>query len=362
MPSGTFVRKIAGKKRKRNVFSVIMPVYNSKAYLGNAIESVLKQTYRDFELLLIDDGSTDGSLDLCRSYERKDKRVKVFTKENGGLSSARNLGIEYAKGDYLAFIDNDDEYKAECLERVNMCFETYHCDLVRFNRIRIQEYEGKKARVDVSGTEGLTDQNKPAAVLSWEEILEDYIKIKKSGAMYGIWNGVYRKSLFDTVRFDTRIRFGGEDWLVNLQLYEQAERAVFISDALYIYRKRAVHSVSAKFDLNRAEAVVWVADYERKMLESMMGKNGWETLRCCQAIYLVHIIKILQNKSCQLPLKEKVAYVKSLKASEGFALLGETKCFQTPWLENACIWMYRNHMEFFLYLMISLILKVRGNL
>lgn len=170
--------------------------------------------------------------------------------------------------------------------------------------------------------------------------------------------------LLSGIRYSVRFfsRFGGEDWLVNLQLYEQAERAVFISDALYIYRKRAVHSVSAKFDLNRAEAVVWVADYERKMLESMMGKNGWETLRCCQAIYLVHIIKILQNKSCQLPLKEKVAYVKSLKASEGFALLGETKCFQTPWLENACIWMYRNHMEFFLYLMISLILKVRGNL
>src|SRR5690606_27273688 len=88
--------------------SVIIPVYNAEKYLRECIDSVLAQTFDDFELLLINDGSTDGSGKICDEYAQKDARVKVFHKENGGVSSARNLGLDNAKGEWITFIDSDD--------------------------------------------------------------------------------------------------------------------------------------------------------------------------------------------------------------------------------------------------------------
>ncbi|MCR4586509.1 MAG: glycosyltransferase family 2 protein [Lachnospiraceae bacterium] len=90
------------------MISVIVPVYNKEEYLGRCIDSVLKQSYADLELILVDDGSKDGSAGICREYEKKDKRVRFFSKENGGASSARNLGIEKALGEYIGFVDGDD--------------------------------------------------------------------------------------------------------------------------------------------------------------------------------------------------------------------------------------------------------------
>lgn len=84
--------------------SIIVPVYNTKQYLGNCINSILSQTYTDFELLLVDDGSPDGSGDICDEYAAKDERVKVFHKENGGVSSARNLGLDNAQGEWICFV------------------------------------------------------------------------------------------------------------------------------------------------------------------------------------------------------------------------------------------------------------------
>ena len=88
--------------------SIIIPIYNSEQYLGKCIDSVLKQTFTDFELLLINDGSTDSSGKICDEYALKDARVRVFHKENGGVSAARNTGIKAAKGKYVTFVDADD--------------------------------------------------------------------------------------------------------------------------------------------------------------------------------------------------------------------------------------------------------------
>ena len=91
-----------------SVLSVIVPVYNSKEHLSRCIDSILSQSFSDFELLLVDDGSKDGSGAVCDAYSEKDSRVRVFHKENGGVSSARNVGIENADGQWLTFIDSDD--------------------------------------------------------------------------------------------------------------------------------------------------------------------------------------------------------------------------------------------------------------
>ena len=101
--------------------SIVIPVYNTAQYLPRCIESVLNQSFRDFELLLVDDGSTDGSGDICDRYENKDNRIRVFHKKNGGVSSARNLGIVNAFGEWLLFVDSDDEILPNALQTLVDC-------------------------------------------------------------------------------------------------------------------------------------------------------------------------------------------------------------------------------------------------
>ena len=102
--------------------SVIVPVYNSKAYLERCVDAILTQTYSDLEVVLVDDGSSDNSLEICREYEKKDPRIKVFHKENGGSSSARNVGIKEATGEYICFCDSDDYYEKDIIENLMKVF------------------------------------------------------------------------------------------------------------------------------------------------------------------------------------------------------------------------------------------------
>ena len=98
--------------------SIIVPIYNKEKYLEKCLDSILGQTYRDLEIILVDDGSTDNSLAICQRYAEKDPRIKIYHKPNGGVSSARNLGLEKSTGTLISFADPDDSLHAECIERL----------------------------------------------------------------------------------------------------------------------------------------------------------------------------------------------------------------------------------------------------
>lgn len=113
-------------------FSIVVPVYNVKQYLEKCLNSILNQTYKNFELIIVDDGSNDGSKDICDEYLKKNKKIKVIHKQNGGLSDARNFGVEKACGDYLLFIDSDDYIEPLLLEKLNESLQLAKVDIVRF--------------------------------------------------------------------------------------------------------------------------------------------------------------------------------------------------------------------------------------
>ena len=117
------------------MISVIIPVYNVKNYLEECVDSILSQTFSDFELILVDDGSTDGSSEICDRY-LSDSRVKVVHKENGGLLSARKAGVEQVKGDYVCFIDSDDYVANDFLLNYNKILEKYNPDVIAINLTR----------------------------------------------------------------------------------------------------------------------------------------------------------------------------------------------------------------------------------
>lgn len=113
-------------------FSIIVPVYNVKDYLKKCLDSILNQTYQNFELIIVDDGSNDGSELLCDKYKKIDARINVFHKKNGGLSDARNYGVKHITGDYLLFIDSDDYIENKLLEKLHKCILLAKVDIIRF--------------------------------------------------------------------------------------------------------------------------------------------------------------------------------------------------------------------------------------
>ena len=112
------------------LISIIVPVYNVEKYVAECIESIIKQTYQNLEILLIDDGSTDNSGKICDKYAEKDKRIKIIHKENGGVSSARNLGLDLAQGEYIAFIDSDDFVSNKYIESLYSAIEHKDAEIV----------------------------------------------------------------------------------------------------------------------------------------------------------------------------------------------------------------------------------------
>lgn len=208
------------------MISVIIPVYNVEPYLRQCLNSVISQTCRDIEIILIDDGSTDGCGAICDEYRERDERVTVFHTENRGLSAARNLGIDNAKGEWLMFVDSDDWVEPQYCELPLKAAEETGADLVIFDRQRISrqgEIFGEPFCLQgIVSAQDAADYGRPA-----------------------VWNKLYGKSLFDTVRYPEGRLY--EDVATTHRLIYRANRIAAISDALYNYRVRE-NSISKKKD------------------------------------------------------------------------------------------------------------------
>lgn len=198
--------------------SIIIPVYNNENYLRPALQSVLAQTYPDFEVLVIDDGSTDGSLAICREFAQKDKRLRVIQKENGGVSSARNRGLEEAAGQYIAFVDGDDCIDPEMYTTMITILQDTGADLVDCRVIKESQYMPRsyeKGDVEVS--------DHPLEYLS-----------KKGYFIDSSLNKVYRRDFIGHTRFDEGISYS-EDKLFVTELIFRAKKMALVSNVFYHY-------------------------------------------------------------------------------------------------------------------------------
>lgn len=201
--------------------SVIVPVYKAEKYLHRCVDSILAQTFTNFEIILVDDGSPDKSGEICDEYAAKDSRVRVFHKENGGVSSARNLGLENTSGEWVLFVDADDwlvyNTFAECMKRCD------DCDMVRFGYISVFDKEGHKIETSIPN----------------ENRTKEYLKtvIERTATM-AVWGAIYRKNVFQTynIFFDSNLRMG-EDWVVLVHLILHSKKIKFLPLALYQYNR-----------------------------------------------------------------------------------------------------------------------------
>ena len=206
--------------------SIIVPVYQVENYIRQCIDSILVQTFTDFELILVDDGSKDRSGKICDEYAVLDQRVKVIHKENGGLSDARNCGMDQAVGNYFMFVDSDDYIASTMLEYLYKALTNKEADIAVCNFLYFFEEDRKR---DFS-------TNIQSEVLSGAEIFY----CRKNERVYGIWtvawNKLYKRETLGNVRF----RFGKyhEDEFWANDIYQMDIKVVTIPECLYYYRQR----------------------------------------------------------------------------------------------------------------------------
>ncbi|MCR5485110.1 MAG: glycosyltransferase [Clostridiales bacterium] len=207
---------------------MIIPVYNEERYLEECLDSVVGQTYGDLDIIIVDDGSTDRSGDICDRYAESDERVSVIHKENGGLSSARNAGLDAAKGEYLAFIDSDDYIAKDMIENMLDVLKRHDADIVKCNFVRVREGKPSSDCSDDTGAE--TVYSSKEAVKSF--LTEKYSR-KKAFAVSAC-NALYKTETVKDIRFPEGLLY--EDGFYSPVAFLAAETLVHVDRTFYYYR------------------------------------------------------------------------------------------------------------------------------
>lgn len=221
-------------------FSIIVPVYNSDRYLASAVESIAEQSFTDWELLLIDDGSTDNSGKICDELSAADSRIKTFHLVNGGMCHARNVALKEATGTYVTFCDNDDHYLPGLLEAVHGFIQTNGGDIdcVCYGRYLRQYAENGTLLYESEVVPSVCD------VFYDDAIADNYDKV--SQASDGVWSRCYRRAMLldSQIQFDESLRHGAEDILFNMQVVSAAHSVGLIPQSYYEWLRREGHSAS----------------------------------------------------------------------------------------------------------------------
>lgn len=225
--------------------SIIMPVYNSEKYLEKCINSILDQKFNSFELLLIDDGSSDDSPQICEKFAAKDDRVKVFHKSNGGICEARNFGLQKARGNYIAFSDHDDIVKQGFLQENYEIAKKTNADVIKFGR------EALIIDGDVVKKRDIRKFKK--MLLKSMDIKKQFLKLRFDGAMTCVWDGFFKRSflLNNGIKFNIQYKKGGEDIDFCSKCFAKASTVAFSDKIFYIHYIRIGYSTSTKPDEQR---------------------------------------------------------------------------------------------------------------
>lgn len=227
--------------------SVIVPVYNAEKTLARCVDSVVRQSYEKWELLLVDDGSSDSSLDICRRFSSNDKRIQVIAKENGGVSSARNRGLQEAEGEYVVFLDSDDRLIENALSVLVGIAETYRADCVVCG---IKQDSGK-----------LWAPERYQHYVSIVDFKRDFINHLTSELFSVCFNKLYRRQLI-TKQFMNGCSFG-EDLIFVLDYLDNCNSIEIIPDALY--RHNNLNECSISHNINHTR-LIDIETYQRRVL------------------------------------------------------------------------------------------------
>ena len=258
---------------KQNKISIIIPVYNVEMYLEKCLESVLNQTYKNLEVILVDDGSTDKSGLICDEYQKNDSRIRVVHQDNQGLAAARNTGLQYVSGEYFSFVDSDDYIDLNTYRKVCTYIEKEKCDICFWGHYRVNKtqsvmYDIPPKKLEYTGK---------------EEILEMFLTNTLSGhpgngmsfTGLSVCCGIYKTDLVKKkcLRFHSEKEILSEDILFNMEACICADKLSVYPEYLYYYRQRTA-SLTEKYRKDRFCAAVRL-DKAMKQLALEYGVSKW---------------------------------------------------------------------------------------
>lgn len=232
---------------EKDLISIIVPVYNVEAYLDRCMESILKQTYKRLEIILVDDGSTDSSGEKCDAYAKQDSRIKVIHKKNGGLSDARNAGLALATGDYIGYVDSDDWIEPDMYQSLYDACAEHDAELA------VCRYFGEyQDRTEAGGTGKIVP-------LSRDELLKIYISGNDEYVIYNsVWSKLFKRELVADLIFPKGRN--SEDIMYTTRAFCRLGRAAYIDRCLYHYvldREGSIMNVSRGERMFRDEIPFW---------------------------------------------------------------------------------------------------------
>lgn len=301
---------------KSSQISIIVPVYNSENFLKNCIESILNQTYTNFELILIDDGSLDRSPYICDEYSQKDSRIKVIYKENEGPGMARNCGLDIAKGEYIAFVDSDDVIHPQFLEILLYAIQSGDYDLAMCDN-----YQLKNREIHI---QNLQCKNLQFKVFSQEEMFK---KIFSDWRYIVVWGKLYKKEIVNEKRFLNQ--YYSEDWEFNTFYSLNSKNNIFINHKLYFQGQeegsltRSSVKVNFSDHINALYSAFLIIPENKKFFSAIildilyndiiyfrnnknLNKNK-DNIRLVKNIYTKTKITYFKNEN--IPLRNKFLYI-----------------------------------------------------
>lgn len=290
---------------KKPIFSIIVPMYNAEKYLDSCVRSVIAQSFQDFELILVDDGSRDSSKGRIDQYAQTDNRIKAFHKENSGPLLTRIYGLQKASGDYIVFLDSDDELKPDALEILSVTFLKYKVDCI------------------IIGLEMFNDSGVVREITSSERIYvtdkrQLYLKCFVTQEYNSICRKVFRREIVSEYDY-TQFYFmkHGEDLLQSLNILKNSNTTLFLPDCLYRYRINQTsithtdekHNIQIDYSLFKT-----VFDFLKK--EEVLDCTDYQILNDRVVNSTVHDI----NKICrsQIPNSEKKEFFDTIRRDEFF--------------------------------------------
>lgn len=292
----------------KTLVSAIIPVYNSEEFLEACIESLRNQTLKEIEMIFINDGSTDGSLDILRKYEKIDSRIKIIDQKNSGPSAARNRGIEIVTGDYISFIDSDDLIDKDMYKDMYEIASLDNSDAVICDMKMFEDENELYIR-------GLRYSNNK---YDRKEIHNKIFKELLSNSQFNsMANKIYKKSIIkeEHIRLDERIYYA-EDWLFNMKFFQVSNKVSYINECYYYYR-RGHESSSSLYKQDTFEKVgLWIYRMRKKYAKEL-NMNPYLAVDDLFKV-IIHCI-ISEFRRLDINLKDKfknVSYIVNSKECE----------------------------------------------
>lgn len=315
--------------------SVIVPVYNVYPYLHEAIDSVINQTYTNLEIILIDDGSTDGSGEICDEYAERDSRIRVIHQDNKGLSAARNIGLENMTGEVLAFLDPDDAFQYSFIEKTLAALQNEDADMVlckydiQYTTAHMKTTSSKKTQPLIAP--GVFDRN---------EVLSSLVNCKIN---VSVWNKLYRRELWNSIRFHEG--HVCEDHEAIFKICSLCEKICVLPDSLYNHRKRpgsitAVHSLN---NLNDALlAYIRTESFVRANTPLIFTSEQLDAFERLHVRILLSVYPRFKSVSDNLPKDYRVGLRKQIiEVVERHSVRGSGFRVRTAyWMLLKCPWFY----------------------